>query len=155
MNFFVKSKIRLSKNINFKVESRFLFIFSKKEKVKKKKRKSNITIKLLLKVICSDVLKQSEVVQTGDVFFLNNFLQFFAPIEQHQQFWNFLMKNIKKGAWIISLPTLEDQFAACQVILFFFFFFFIILSYFSKIFVFFKKKIDANFCFRLGKEIQI
>jgi len=64
-------------------------------------------------VHCDNILNRASELQNADIVVLNNVFQFFIKKKASQRnLWKFLHDNItKKGAIIISMPSLEEQLA--------------------------------------------
>ncbi|KAL4711136.1 hypothetical protein ACJJTC_009507 [Scirpophaga incertulas] len=60
-----------------------------------------------IKVIHSDILKRSDVVQSADVIIIN-VLDFFVDIEIHKQIWYFFKKYLKKGTYLVCNRSMAD-----------------------------------------------
>ncbi|XP_028171339.1 uncharacterized protein LOC135077916 [Ostrinia nubilalis] len=60
-----------------------------------------------IKVINSDVLERSDVVQSADVIIIN-VLDFFVDIEKHKEMWRFFKKYIKKGSYLVCNRSMAD-----------------------------------------------
>ncbi|CAH0399997.1 unnamed protein product [Chilo suppressalis] len=60
-----------------------------------------------IKVINSDVMERSDVVQNSDVIIIN-VLDFFVDIEKHKQMWYFFKKYIKKGSYLVCNRSMAD-----------------------------------------------
>ena len=61
-----------------------------------------------IQVLAGDVQDQGEAVRAADVIILNNVFEFFIPQSIQIRIWNFLRSNIKKGALLVTIPSLED-----------------------------------------------
>jgi len=68
-------------------------------------------------VHCDNILNRASELQNADIVVLNNVFQFFIKKKASQRnLWKFLHDNItKKGAIIISMPSLEEQLAEVNV----------------------------------------
>jgi hypothetical protein len=64
-------------------------------------------------VYCDNILNRATELQNADIVVLNNVFQFFIKKKAAQRnLWKFLHDNItKKGAIIITMPSLEEQLA--------------------------------------------
>ncbi|OUM68385.1 hypothetical protein PIROE2DRAFT_3989, partial [Piromyces sp. E2] len=64
-------------------------------------------------VYCDNILNRATELQNTDIVVLNNVFQFFIKKKAAQRnLWKFLHDNItKKGAIIITMPSLEEQLA--------------------------------------------
>lgn len=61
-----------------------------------------------MQVIPGDIQEQGEVVRAADIICLNNVFEFFMPPTLQARIWAFLRSNCKKGALLITIPSLED-----------------------------------------------
>ena len=68
-----------------------------------------------IQIIPGDIMDHPEVVDIGDVFVFNNVFEFFVPPETQARIWTFLRSRIKKGALIVTTPSLEDMFHHLKV----------------------------------------
>lgn len=62
-----------------------------------------------IKVINANVLTVPELVSSSDVVILNNVFEFFTPEQEQVALWQFLRRTIKKGAILVTVPSLEDS----------------------------------------------
>ena len=60
-----------------------------------------------IEVVNADVLNCAELVSTSDFIFLHNVFEFFVSDDDQRKIWQFLKQNIKKGAILITIPSLE------------------------------------------------
>lgn len=60
-----------------------------------------------IEIICDDICNQATEVAKADVVFLMNVFEFFLGQEEQVKAWNFLKDNIKSGAIIVAVPSLE------------------------------------------------
>ncbi|KAL3208296.1 hypothetical protein MRX96_052576, partial [Rhipicephalus microplus] len=60
-------------------------------------------------VINANVLAVPDLVASSDVVILNNVFEFFMPEQEQVALWQFLRRNIKKGAILVTVPSLEDS----------------------------------------------
>jgi len=68
-----------------------------------------------IQVIEADLFTKPEVLQTSDCILMHSIFEFFAPIEDHEKNWRFLLDTIMPGTLIVATPSLEDQFQASKV----------------------------------------
>ncbi|XP_069171561.1 uncharacterized protein [Procambarus clarkii] len=61
-----------------------------------------------VQVIPGDIQEQGEVVRAADIICLNNVFEFFMPAGVQARIWAFLRSNAKKGALLVTIPSLED-----------------------------------------------
>lgn len=61
-----------------------------------------------IQVLAGDIQEQGEVVRAADIITLNNVFEFFVPPPVQIRIWTFLRANIKKGALLVTIPSLED-----------------------------------------------
>nr|XP_037287484.1 uncharacterized protein LOC119180394 [Rhipicephalus microplus] len=62
-----------------------------------------------IKVINANVLAVPDLVASSDVVILNNVFEFFTPEQEQVALWQFLRRTIKKGAILVTVPSLEDS----------------------------------------------
>ncbi|MPC20345.1 hypothetical protein E2C01_013285 [Portunus trituberculatus] len=62
-----------------------------------------------LQVLHGDIQDHSEVVRVADIICLNNVFEFFMPPSVQARIWAFLRANVKKGALMVTIPSLEDS----------------------------------------------
>uniref|UniRef100_A0A131YY66 Methyltransferase type 11 domain-containing protein n=1 Tax=Rhipicephalus appendiculatus TaxID=34631 RepID=A0A131YY66_RHIAP len=62
-----------------------------------------------IKVINANVLTVPDLVASSDVVILNNVFEFFTPEPEQVVLWQFLRRTIKKGAILVTVPSLEDS----------------------------------------------
>lgn len=62
-----------------------------------------------LQVLPGDIQDHGEVVRVADIICLNNVFEFFMPPNVQARIWAFLRANIKKGALLVTIPSLEDS----------------------------------------------
>ncbi|KAK8738742.1 hypothetical protein OTU49_003653, partial [Cherax quadricarinatus] len=62
-----------------------------------------------VQVIPGDIQEQGEVVRAADIICLNNVFEFFMPAGVQARIWAFLRSNVKKGALLVTIPSLEDS----------------------------------------------
>lgn len=62
-----------------------------------------------LQVLHGDIQDHGEVVRVADLICLNNVFEFFMPPSVQARIWAFLRANIKKGALLVTIPSLEDS----------------------------------------------
>lgn len=62
-----------------------------------------------IKIVNDDVMNCSELVSTGDFIFLHNVFEFFISNDHQLMIWKFLKENIKKGAILITIPSLKEM----------------------------------------------
>jgi len=60
-------------------------------------------------VIHSDMTACSELFQSADVIILNNVFEWFVDPSQQVFMWQFLSRNIKTGALLVTIPSLEKS----------------------------------------------
>ncbi|VDN59185.1 unnamed protein product [Dracunculus medinensis] len=60
-----------------------------------------------IKVINDDIRNQGHLVASADVVVLNNVFSFFLPPEEQINCWNFLHRAVRRGAVIVSIPSME------------------------------------------------
>ncbi|KAH8039027.1 hypothetical protein HPB51_004952 [Rhipicephalus microplus] len=60
-------------------------------------------------VINANVLAVPDLVASSDVVILNNVFEFFTPEQEQVALWQFLRRTIKKGAILVTVPSLEDS----------------------------------------------
>jgi len=75
-----------------------------------------------VKVIHDDITNQKELISNADVVIMNNVFEFFMPQEAQNAIWDFVRSAVtKKGALLVTLPSLENQLEAANVCLISFF----------------------------------
>lgn len=62
-----------------------------------------------VKVVNANVLEVPDLVSSSDVVILNNVFEFFMPEPDQVALWQFLRRTVKKGAILVSVPSLEDS----------------------------------------------
>ncbi|KAK4297664.1 hypothetical protein Pmani_029935 [Petrolisthes manimaculis] len=62
-----------------------------------------------IQVLNGDIQDQGEVVRAADIICLNNVFEFFIPAAVQARIWCFLRSNTKKGALLVTIPSLEDS----------------------------------------------
>lgn len=62
-----------------------------------------------IKVINANVLAVPDLVASSDIVILNNVFEFFTPEQEQVALWQFLRRTIKKGAILVTVPSLEDS----------------------------------------------
>ncbi|XP_075741569.1 uncharacterized protein LOC142791223 isoform X3 [Rhipicephalus microplus] len=62
-----------------------------------------------IKVVNANVLAIPDLVASSDVVILNNVFEFFTPEQEQVALWQFLRRTIKKGAILVTVPSLEDS----------------------------------------------
>lgn len=62
-----------------------------------------------IKVVNANVLEVPDLVSSSDVVVLNNVFEFFMPEADQVALWQFLRRTIKKGAILVTVPSLEDS----------------------------------------------
>lgn len=62
-----------------------------------------------IKVVNANVLAVPDLVASSDVVILNNVFEFFTPEQEQVALWQFLRRTIKKGAILVTVPSLEDS----------------------------------------------
>lgn len=62
-----------------------------------------------MQVLPGDIQDHGEVVRVADIICLNNVFEFFMPPNVQARIWAFLRANIKKGALLVTIPSLEDS----------------------------------------------
>ncbi|KAF9551313.1 hypothetical protein EC957_009197 [Mortierella hygrophila] len=64
-----------------------------------------------IEIVHDNLLNRASLLETADIIIMNNVFQFFSPVEVQQQLWKFLHTHLKsrKGALLITLPSLQDQ----------------------------------------------
>ena len=72
-----------------------------------------------IEIVRQDVPQRIDLLQKADVVLLNNPFTFFCSLEEQQKQWDNLRKHIKKGAYIVATPSLDEQLEAAQVALLF------------------------------------
>eukprot|EP01128_Nolandella_sp_AFSM9_P006790 TRINITY_DN3568_c1_g1_i2.p1 TRINITY_DN3568_c1_g1~~TRINITY_DN3568_c1_g1_i2.p1 ORF type:complete len:112 (-),score=27.85 TRINITY_DN3568_c1_g1_i2:42-377(-) len=66
-----------------------------------------------IEVICSDVMKQGELIATADVVVMNNVFDAFVPVDVQKKLWLFLFSVFKKsGTLLVTYPSLEENLIA-------------------------------------------
>lgn len=60
-----------------------------------------------IEVVNEDVMNCADLVATSDFVFLHNVFEFFVSNDQQTKIWQFLKQNTKKGAMLITIPSLE------------------------------------------------
>ncbi|KAK8784986.1 hypothetical protein V5799_008645 [Amblyomma americanum] len=68
-----------------------------------------------IKVVNANVLSVPDLVSSSDVVILNNVFEFFTPEAEQVTLWQFLRRTIKKGAILVTVPSLEDSLKELQV----------------------------------------
>ena len=58
-----------------------------------------------------DILLYPQLVSSADVVIMNNVFEFFAPPSTQRQLWMTLRSWIKRGALLLTCPTLEQSIA--------------------------------------------
>ncbi|XP_076013141.1 uncharacterized protein LOC143005671 isoform X2 [Genypterus blacodes] len=68
-----------------------------------------------VQVLHADICSQDLLLQNTDVLIMNNVFEFFLePSEQHKA-WRFIMENFrKKGALLVTVPSLQEALSALQ-----------------------------------------
>lgn len=64
-----------------------------------------------IKVLNADVRAVPEAVASSDVVVLNNVFDFFVPEPERASLWQFLRRNVKRGAVLVTVPRLETSLA--------------------------------------------
>ncbi|XP_026752537.1 uncharacterized protein LOC113512809 [Galleria mellonella] len=67
-----------------------------------------------IKVIHTDILDRSDVVQNSDIIVVNC-LDHFVDVDKHKQIWYFLKKHIKKGSYLITVRSMADTLIALDM----------------------------------------
>lgn len=67
-----------------------------------------------IKVVSANVLSVPDLVSSSDVVILNNVFEFFTPEPEQVTLWQFLRRTIKKGAILVTVPSLEDSLKELQ-----------------------------------------
>lgn len=62
-----------------------------------------------VKVVNANVLEVPDLVSSSDVVILNNVFEFFMPEPDQVALWQFLRRTVKKGAILVTVPSLEDS----------------------------------------------
>eukprot|EP01135_Chromosphaera_perkinsii_P004374 Nk52_evm25s279 gene=Nk52_evmTU25s279 len=66
-------------------------------------------------VVEGDILDQKTLVSTSDIVVLNNVFQFFVEeCEMQKNIWNFLREHVKKGALLVTSPSIPELLQSCQ-----------------------------------------
>lgn len=60
-----------------------------------------------IEVVNEDVMNCADLVSTSDFIFLHNVFEFFVSNDDQKKIWQFLKQNTKKGAVLITIPSLE------------------------------------------------
>lgn len=80
-----------------------------------KKMVSNYNMGNRITVIHDDILNQNDLLSTFDVVILNNVFEFFMEIDKQIQIWRFLKSKLKKGCFLITIPSTEETFMTLEV----------------------------------------
>ena len=64
-------------------------------------------------VIHAEMTTRSDVFELADVVILNNVFEWFVDASNQIKMWQFLCHNIKLGAIIVSIPSLEKAIGSC------------------------------------------
>ena len=62
-----------------------------------------------IKVIHAEMSTQIELLAQADVIVLNNVFDWFVPIDFQVNLWQCIRKNVKRGALLVTIPSLEKS----------------------------------------------
>jgi len=61
-----------------------------------------------IQIVNAELSTRIDLVQSADVIVLNNVFDWFVPINAQVNLWQLLHQNIKKGALIVTIPSIEE-----------------------------------------------
>lgn len=68
-----------------------------------------------IQVICADIRSQAALVQNTDVLIMNNVFEYFMEPSDQMQAWIFISQNFrKKGALLVTVPSIQEALALLQ-----------------------------------------
>ncbi|KAK2707153.1 hypothetical protein QYM36_014987, partial [Artemia franciscana] len=65
-----------------------------------------------IEVIHGDICQRADILKAANVIVLNNVFEFFVSPENHVKIWQFLRREINPGTLLVTIPSLEEEFAA-------------------------------------------
>ncbi|KAH0620539.1 hypothetical protein JD844_021103 [Phrynosoma platyrhinos] len=69
-----------------------------------------------VKVVNADICTQASLLQNADVVIMNNVFEYFLDRSEQTRCWEFIYQNVrKKGALLVTVPSLEKSFSDLQV----------------------------------------
>ena len=61
-----------------------------------------------IQVINAELSTKTEILRQTDVMILNNVFDWFAPIDIQVKLWQIVRQNVKPGALIVTIPSLQE-----------------------------------------------
>ena len=61
-----------------------------------------------IQIVNAELSTRIDLVQNADVIVLNNVFDWFVPIDVQVNLWQILRQNIKKGALMVTVPSIEE-----------------------------------------------